>query len=228
MEDLCDVPVEELLSRCVRAGDLEAWKEFVRRYQRIIARVTYRVSARFGEPTPPLIDDLVQETYLKLCADNFRLLRAFVHQHPDAFVGYIKVIAANLVRDHFKSQRAGRRSGHSLSVDSEVVEVRAREFDQGTPAFIERSVLLKEIECQLDACTEGPDRQRNSLIFWLYYRVGLTAAAIAALPEIGLGEKGVESTILRLTRAVRDRIKFVPPVEQGKTRREGILPAESL
>ena len=43
-------------------------------------------------------------------------------------------------------------------------------------------------------------------MFWLYYRVGLTANAIAALPSIGLSMKGVESTILRLIRLLRQEI----------------------
>src|SRR5437763_17160334 len=99
MPGLCDVSVEELLSRCAASGDLEAWQEFVRRYQRPIARVVYRVAERYADASPVVVDDLVQETYLKLCADNFRLLRTYVHEHPDGFASYIKVIASNLARD---------------------------------------------------------------------------------------------------------------------------------
>jgi RNA polymerase sigma-70 factor, ECF subfamily len=44
------------------------------------------------------------------------------------------------------------------------------------------------------------------VIFWLYYRDGLTARAIAQLPGIRLSVKGVESTIHRLTRRVRLRL----------------------
>jgi hypothetical protein len=48
---------------------------------------------------------------------------------------------------------------------------------------VEREVLLKEIDtCLSERPTEATDR----VIFWLYYRPGLTARAIAAVPSIGL------------------------------------------
>jgi hypothetical protein len=51
-----------------------------------------------------------------------------------------------------------------------------------------------------------PHLERDRKLFWLYYRVGLTADAIAGLPSIGLSTKGVESSLLRLTRLLRDEI----------------------
>jgi RNA polymerase sigma-70 factor (ECF subfamily) len=225
---LTDLPTEELLSRCLGSTDGGPWEEFVRRFQRQIARVISRTAAHHGATSPALIDDLVQETYLKLCADNCRVLRRFVPQSADSFIGYISVVAANVARDHFKSQLAGKRSGFSMPVDSETPEIRARESDPGGPAFMERSILLKEIQDQLDASKGEHDYERNVLIFWLYYRVGLTASAIASLPEVGLGEKGVESTILRMTRLVRDRIISKASSPPRITGREGFRSAGSF
>src|SRR5262249_16749202 len=50
----------------------------------------------------------------------------------------------------------------------------------------------------------GPHLDRDGKLFWLYYRVGLTADAIAGLQSIGLSTKGMESSFLRLTRLLRD------------------------
>jgi RNA polymerase sigma-70 factor (ECF subfamily) len=50
------------------------------------------------------------------------------------------------------------------------------------------------------------NQERDRTVFWLYYQQGFSAKAIAALPSIGLSEKGVESAILRLTREVRNRL----------------------
>ncbi len=47
-------------------------------------------------------------------------------------------------------------------------------------------------------------RDRDRWIFWMYYRHGLTASAISGFDRFELTQKGVESTILRLTRQVRD------------------------
>jgi len=41
-----------------------------------------------------------------------------------------------------------------------------------------------------------PNYIRDCAIFWLYYRQGLTAKAIAQLPDIGLTVKGVEKYIV--------------------------------
>lgn len=72
----------------------------------------------------------------------------------------------------------------------------------------ERGILLRELDallCRLLAA--GPQLERDRRIFWLYYRVGLAASAIAALPSTGLTTKGVESTILRLTRLLRQEME---------------------
>jgi hypothetical protein len=58
-----------------------------------------------------VVDGLVRETYVKLCADNCRRLLAFAVRHPEAIVGYIETIAGNVARDHFKS-------GHIYPVSS--------------------------------------------------------------------------------------------------------------
>jgi hypothetical protein len=76
----------------------------------------------------------------------------------------------------------------------------------GAQDTMEREILLKEIDDCLKACSEGPDQERDCLIFWLYYRQGLSAKGIASLPTVGLTAKGVESAIFRLTRLVREKL----------------------
>jgi hypothetical protein len=44
------------------------------------------------------------------------------------------------------------------------------------------------------------------MIFWLYFRQGLSTREIASLPGIGLGAKGVGSVIERLKRSIREQI----------------------
>ena len=61
---------------CVNA-DVAAWEEFMRRYHRFIAGVVFRTTQKWGKASPTTMDDLIQKTYLKLCADEYRLLRAY-------------------------------------------------------------------------------------------------------------------------------------------------------
>ena len=44
------------------------------------------------------------------------------------------------------------------------------------------------------------------MIFWLYFRQGMSSKEIASLPTIGLGAKGVGSVIERLKHCLREQI----------------------
>jgi RNA polymerase sigma-70 factor, ECF subfamily len=213
---------EELILACMQTDDVAAWEEFVRRFQRLIASVAVRIARRWGEPSPHVIDDLVQETYLKLCADNFRLLRRFKSHHQDAFYGYLKVVTTNLVHDHFKAAHSSKRGSGTIefTTDEPVASATGVTGLASAVKSSERGVLLREIDAMIGRLAAGPQLQRSRRIFWLYYRFGFTASAIAALPYIGLNTKGVESTILRLTRLLRQELHQHRQKEGAETKTE--------
>lgn len=197
---------EELVRVCTQSGDPIAWEEFIRRFHRLIAGVVLRTARHWGEPSSQFVDDLVQETYLKLCDHNCRLLREFESQHPDSIFGFLKVVAANVVRDHYKFVNAQKRGAGQHQESLNLAEAAHVNQGAGSPAAMERNLLLKEIERHLNECAAGAEHQRDRMIFWLYYRQGLTARAIASLPTVALNIKGVESTILRMTRLIRNQM----------------------
>lgn len=177
------------------------------RYHRLIAGVVFRTTQKWGEVTPQTMDDLIQETYLKLCADDYRLLRAYDPKHPDAIYGYLKIITANLVHDRFKALHSEKRGGDNVVEDLATLENRSDSGKGfGSQEAMEREILLREIDGLLNTSASGDTADRDRTIFWLYYRQGFTTKAIASLPAIGLTIKGVESTILRMTRMVRKRM----------------------
>jgi len=197
---------EALIEGCVN-GDAAAWEEFMRRYHRLIAGVVFRTTQKWGKSTPTTMDDLIQETYLKLCADEYRLLRAYKPKHPDAIYGYLKVITTSVVHDRFKALHSEKRGGDQIVENLTTVENRSGASEAfGSQHAMEREILLREIDAHLKAILSGDTADRDRIIFWLYYRQGLTTKAIAALPVIGLTIKGVESTILRITKIVRTRM----------------------
>jgi RNA polymerase sigma-70 factor (ECF subfamily) len=220
----------DLIRCCLRTGEEPAWAEFMRRFHPLIAGVVVRMARRWGEPSPEILDDLIQETYLKLCVDREQVLDNFHPAHPDAIFGFIKVFTANLVYDHFKALHSDKRGGglKSNSTDDTTLKLNPV-LDRSAPESIERTVLLSEIDTCLSGVTNGPNTLRDRHIFWLYYRVGLSASAIAALPTIGLNTKGVESTIFRLTRVVRQRLSTTATsTNPDAILEKGIRPAESL
>lgn len=226
--DYKTLPPVELVLSCLQTGEESAWLEFVRRFHPMIASVVMRVSRRWGQASPDVIDDLVQETYLKLCADRETLRQKFQATHPDAAFGFIKVFTTNLVHDHFKAIYSQKRGGGVRTDSTDDQTLAAPASPTADEKSIERAVLFSQIDAYLREADTGPNAQRDRNIFWLYYRSGLTASAIASLPCVGLTTKGVESLLLRLTRLVRMEISGQNRADSDPNRRKGLHQAESF
>ncbi len=208
---------EVLIRACVETGEPAAWEEFINRSHPVISAVVLRTALRWGDPSR--IDDLVQDTYLKLCSNGARILRDFEFRHADALFGFLKVVAANVVNDHFKllnrvKRSAGTRREEPGGLDSLPATNPA---DPLLPT--ERGILLSEIDDLLRSRASEDGHERDRTIFWLYYRHGLSARAIASIPSVGLTTKGVESAIVRLTRLVRESLAE-PPAKMRTDERE--------
>ena len=199
----------DLVRKCAHSNDAEAWQELVRRFHPVIASSVLRTARRWGEPPRHLVDDLIQDTYLKLCNDHCRLLRSFHPEHSNSIYGFVQIMAANIVHDHFKAERAEKRgAGRPTESISERVQSDpgARAKAGGSSAAMERQIQLRQIDEMLVRVVVGRDEKRNRMIFFLYYRQGLTTSEIAALPSLHLTTKGVESIIARMTHMIRSHI----------------------
>jgi RNA polymerase sigma-70 factor (ECF subfamily) len=210
----------DLIRACAESNDEAAWEEFVSRYRRPIALAIRRTAQQWGDASGQTVDDLVQDTFLKLCAAGCRRLLAFANLHPDSISKYIRTVAINLTHDHFRSDHSQRRGSGKAGESLHEIEPFTEGASDGSPAHMERAVLLREISHRLEDCLLKSDRERDRVIFWFYYRQGMTACAIADLPEVRLSEKGVESAILRLTRCLRQRV-LEKPNETGEKTRPG-------
>ena len=218
---------DDLVKACAGSKNAAMWQEFIRRFQPVIATAVLRTARHYGEPARHTLDDLIQETYLKLCDNDCRLLRSFESRHPDAVFGFLKVVASNVVNDHFKSALAEKR-GAGLTEALLDTGSSSPAIVADTSISMERRVLFRQIDDALASVTDGEDVSRNRLIFWLYYRDGLSAGAIASLPYIGLTMKGVESIIFRLTRMIRGHMAKGTDSTTGPGRNEGFQRAKSL
>ncbi len=199
--------VAELIRACAETNDGEAWEEFVVRFQRPISLSIKRTVCQWGKDPGQFVDDLLQETYLKLCVDKCRLLLEFAQQHSDEEVlGYIKTIAINVTHDHFKSLHSQKRGAGETDQFLEDFDPAAQSGSFGGPEAMEREVFLKQVNDQLQNCAAGSNQERDCLIFWFYYLQGMSAKAIAASATIKLTAKGVEAVIFRLTRCVREQL----------------------
>ncbi len=201
-----DLSLKDVVCLCAGPRDDEAWQEFASRVGRPISLTIMRTASLWGEPSRPLVEDLVQATYLKLWEDSCRLLRDFAVQHPEAVLGYIKKIAANVTHDHFKHVRNQSSGGEQPHVSTSDVDPEAGNDVHGSEQKIAFGVLLSEIDEYLRRGVVGLDQERDRAIFRLYFRQGMSTKEIASLPTIGLGAKGVGSVIERLKHCIREHI----------------------
>lgn len=194
----------ELLSLCLRQGDRRDWEALIESLHPIIFSAAARAAARWGEVRRDQVEDLTQDAFLKLCKNDCRILRQVQNKPEGATVVFLKVTVSNLVHDHFRAERAGRRhpAGGLLSTDfADPWLGETRSVD-----VVEREIFLKQIDEALRRRLSGPTAHRDHRIFWLYNRHGLTAKDIASIPVIGLSEKGVESAIHRATVLVKEEL----------------------
>jgi len=192
-----------LAARCVETGSEDAWVEFCNGSYRLIARTVLRTARRWSAYYADSADDLVQEVYLKLCADGCRVLRQFDPSQALFFEAYLKATATNVVHDHFKALHARKRGAglrqHSLTD----VEVCQPAVGFGSQAQMDREIFLHQVANHLHRCLPAENRDRDLTIFWLTFRQGLSSKAIASLPAIALTTKGVESAQKRVADLLR-------------------------
>ena len=192
-----ETPIRDLLDLCLRSDDQVQWQEFVRRTQPLIANVIINTLRRWRDPSPSLVDDLVQETFLRLFANDRKALRSIRNEYENTIFGYLKVVASNVSCDYF---RQPKNKVPEVELDDLVVPPSPDGFDR---------IQFERLKDQIEACLErglssSETYKRDVAIFWLYYEQGYTAREVSEIAGIGLSVKGVESTLLRLTRLIKE------------------------
>ena len=81
-------------------GDKAAWDAFVRRYAGLVVSAVRGVS-RDGSD----IEDLVQEVFVRLCKDGFRLLKTYDPARAGLST-WLTIVARSTARDGVASRRA--------------------------------------------------------------------------------------------------------------------------
>jgi RNA polymerase sigma-70 factor, ECF subfamily len=202
---------EELVRECAegsRKGHSceEAWTEFRRRFHRLIAGVVIKAFRVWSGNLQSGYEDLIQDTYLKLWNNDCSLLVGCKPRHPDAFRGFLKTVAANVVYDHFRAEHADKRNvASTVELNESVNQIQSGYGHQDT---VDMDLFFDGVDRVLRQRGNGPTEQKERTIFWLYYRQGFTAKQIASIPAMNLSVKGVESVIYRLTAFVRKALGF--------------------
>ena len=80
-------------------GEKEAWGHFVRRYAGLVVAAVRGVAREAGE-----VEDLTQEVFLRLCKDDFRLLRGYDPARAGLST-WITIVARSTARDAMRRYR---------------------------------------------------------------------------------------------------------------------------
>ena len=202
--DLKKISIRELLNHCLQTNDSTGWTIFVRRVEPTISGVVARSLRRWTRPHPDLIEDRVQETHLKLAANDYAALRKFEWTDEDAIFRFLKVVASRIVEDYRRS-----KLGHALAREDGLPE--GAEFattrTDGPDREIEKGQRWRQIECTLRSVLGAePNFSRDWQIFQLYHRFGYSARVIAEFPSIQLQAKPVENILLRMFRILKSHL----------------------
>ena len=90
----------EALPQALLDGESAAREGFVRRYGGLIVAAVRGVA-----PMPGEIEDLTQEVFVRLCKDNFRLLRSYDPKRASLST-WLTIVARSTARDALRRRRA--------------------------------------------------------------------------------------------------------------------------
>jgi len=186
-------PIEADLIRKARGGNLFAFEEMVKRYQRRVYGVARRIVQRHD-----VADDVTQEAFLR----GYQALASFDVERP--FGPWICRIAANLAVNHVRSPRAREQElpeGH--------LETRSNASD---PL---RDVLENEAQSVLQQALAGlPPDQRAVLVLRVVEDLSYREIADALQLEMG-------TVMSRLSRAREKLRRALEPYLGAAARRAG-------
>jgi hypothetical protein len=187
-----------LVELCLERNE-DAWVELLRRYHLLILKVSSRTIRRWFRPTPSLLDDLLKDVLVKICANEFRVLRELEWRHEGTLRGLLQVVSSTVAQDYLRRCLTLSRSLHLEQQLEEFVHDRQVKDPYSA---VEHKILLRQLAGRLaQLIPREPNRTRDIAMFLLYFGYRVTAAELARLYH--LGTKTVESKLLRLSRLAR-------------------------
>lgn len=164
-----------LVARMV-AGEARAWREFQRRYDRLIYRCITKVTARFAARVSA---DDVHEIYatllLQLLANDMHKLRTFDPERGNRLGSWIGLLAINAAYDHLRSLR---RESNSQPIQ-EAEQVRGEGLDP-----YEECERREQAEVVTKMLGDFSEKDRQFMV--LYFGEGLKPEEVAEKMSISV------------------------------------------
>lgn len=184
---------EALLIREVKAGNVESFDYFVRKYQRRITRLAYRLLRDAGEA-----DCAAQESFLRA----YQNLREF--REGSTFETWLTRICINWCKDRLKRRRLVFYFHQSPGTEDTHDEMGPRDTTVAGDPSPERRAISREIRERLRQAMESLSPRQRS-VFVLKHFEELSIPEIADLT--GLDSGTVKSHLFRAAHKIRDRLR---------------------
>lgn len=176
-----------------RRGDLDAFNQLVRRYERSVFNTAYRLTGSYDDAS-----DIAQEAFVR----SWNNLKSF--RGDSAFSTWIYRIVTNVFLDDRKRKRA--RPSRSLEEEMDLDESSvARQFEDPAPGPEELAEGDERRRLLEQAIATLPEAQRIMVV--LYHNQGLAYDEIAEITGLPMGT--VKSRLNRARLALRDKLGAV-------------------
>jgi RNA polymerase sigma factor (sigma-70 family) len=163
---------QEILHGCV-TGDNASWALFVKHYSKLIYHSIYKTLRVNAKPTDPDdINDLFQELFASICADNCKKLRMFDPCRGVSLASWLRMIAVRMTIDHLRKQRSSTSLEDLLTEPSQA---------GGQETHIDNESL----QCLSAILEELSDKDK--LLIELFYFKELPPEEIALILNISIG-----------------------------------------
>jgi len=198
----------ELLRECgERLTDPDLWKEFQNRFHKTIITLVMRVLCnRFRSDCVEQACDLVQEVYLRLIANNARLLRSYKGDTDFSARAFMAGVTVNVVSDHHRSTQADKRRPAEIISIEEARDQGVGLDGEAVEMDIASILSWIDVERLVEFDDDRRNAARNVLIFKLHYVDQLPVADIAKFPVFGLKESAVHLVLQKMRAHLKKRM----------------------
>jgi len=125
---------QEIEIKSLLSGDGQAWEAFVRKLSPIIFNVIRKTLQSSGIYKDEA-HDLLQDFFVRLCANDFHILRQYAPQKA-SITTYLSIVARNMTLDHLR-----RRRNHFLSLEDLPEQSSGPEGQKGAKVDVPFNVL---------------------------------------------------------------------------------------
>lgn len=190
----------EFVQKCVQ-GDRQSWKEFVDKYSRLIYNYIHSVSRIKGSPlTQENINDIFQEIFLSLVANNFRKLKSFKAKNGCSLASWLRQVSINAAIDCMRKIKPA-----IISLDEENDSDTGIKDTLADRAPLVTSQLLQEEKLvHLKDCVEKLDT-RDKYFLELYINKGVSLEELRQILKVSRGSVDMRKS--RIIDKLRDCFK---------------------